>query len=166
MLNFSFAILSKTVHKQISGQYPTKSCIQIARHAIIMTISLPTKNLLLPPHQIPSTSILDQKNGLLAIIVIIIILQFDLSYHEDDSLHVRTDSSWSHFNAHQSKFLLSRSNMSSVHQHSMSFVPVFLFICALAPATEGIRVFPLKFCGRIPCINCQLKVILRLFEKI
>jgi len=34
--------------------------------------------------------------------------------------------------------------MSSVRQHPIYFVPVFLFIFALAPATEGIIVFILS----------------------
>ncbi|XP_020607555.1 uncharacterized protein LOC110046209 [Orbicella faveolata] len=35
------------------------------------------------------------------------------------------------------KFPFSRSNMSSVRQYSIYFVPVFLIICALAPATKA-----------------------------
>ena len=39
--------------------------------------------------------------------------------------------------------------MSSVRQHPICFVPVFFFICAFAPATEGMRAFSLKFRDRI-----------------
>jgi len=53
-----------------SGQ----SYILIPKHAIIMAINLRTKQLYPPPHQIASISKITQKNGLFAIIVIMIIV--------------------------------------------------------------------------------------------
>ena len=66
----------------------------------------------------------------------------------------------------RAKFPFIRSNMSSVRQNSIHFVPVFLFICALAPATERIAGFLLKFRDRVPHINRQLKIALFRFEEI
>jgi len=59
---------------------------------------------------------------------------------------------------------VSQSNMSCVR--SIHFVPVFLFVCALAPATEGMEGFLLTLRDRVPYINRQLKIILCLLDKI
>ena len=58
------------------------------------------------------------------------------------------------------------SNMSSVRQHSIHFVPVFLFICALAPVTEGMVGFLLKLRECVSCINRHFKIVLFLLEEI
>ena len=47
--------------------------------------------------------------------------------------------------------------MSSVRQRRSYHVLVSMFIFALAPATEGMAVFLLKFRDRIPYINRKLK---------
>ena len=66
----------------------------------------------------------------------------------------------------RAEFPFSRSNMSSVRQDPIYFVPVLLFIFILAPATEGMVVFLLKFCDRIFHINLKSKFILSLVKLI
>ena len=65
------------------------------------------------------------------------------------------------------KFPFSRSNMSSVRQHPIYFIPVFLFIFVLAPATEGIIVFilssdilyPLWIASRSLCLVEEIWIV-------
>ena len=64
----------------------------------------------------------------------------------------------------RAEFPFSRSNMSSVRQDPIYFVPVFLFLFILAPATEGMVVFILKFRDHISHINRKLKFILCLVK--
>ena len=65
----------------------------------------------------------------------------------------------------RAKLPFSERNMSSVSQHPIYFVPVLLFIFALAKATEGIVVLFLKLSDCIPYIYRQLKFILCLVEE-